>query len=144
MDSRVVQTHDKIDALCEQRCSHPGKKSEHMLHLLCHQGPLGTVCLKQDSDHVCLWSRYYLHHDTAKHGYSVVVKESTGEWNGALLSSVIRLGSVSVRVMDVYVYGVDLTSVIFRSEFAHQAPPQASWYGGHQLQLAIKFGVSTG
>ena len=35
-----------------------------------------------------------LDQDTAKHGYSGVVKVSTGEWNGALLSSVMRIGSV--------------------------------------------------
>lgn len=61
-DVRVVQTHVKIDALCEQRWPtehHPGTKSGHMLHLLCHQGPLGTVCLQQDYDHVCLWPGYH-------------------------------------------------------------------------------------
>ena len=43
-----------------------------------------------------------------------------------------------------YVYGVDLVSVIFRCTFAHdrQAPPQVSWCGGPQLQLAVKFVVS--
>ena len=53
---RVVKTHVKIDALCEQRCppeQHPRKKFGHMLLLLCHQGPLGTVFLEQDSDHMC-------------------------------------------------------------------------------------------
>ena len=57
LDGRVVQTHVKIDAFCEQRWppeQHPGKKSGHMLHLLCSQGPLGTVCLQQNSDHVWL------------------------------------------------------------------------------------------
>ena len=129
-----------------------------MLQLLRHQGPLGSICLQQDSDHECLWAGYHsvmdvtvysvdlvsiifwsafthdtsgfmvwgpsviyrshicclyvsdghthvwhrpgehhllechLHHDTAKHGYSSVVKELTGEWNGALLSSVMRVG----------------------------------------------------
>ena len=112
-----------------------------MLHLLYHQGPLETVCLQQDSDHLCLWPG---HHDTAKHGYSDVVKESTGEWNGALLSSVMRVGSVRMRLMDVHVYGVDLGRVIFRSAFAHdtKAPPQASWCGSHQLQLAVTFYIS--
>ena len=48
---------------------------------------------------MCLWAGYHLHHDTAKHGCSGVVKESTGEWNGALLSSLVRVGSVCMRVM---------------------------------------------
>ena len=52
-----------------------------------------TVCLQQDSDHVCFWSGYHLHQDTVKHSNSSVVIESTGEWNGALLSSVMRVGS---------------------------------------------------
>ena len=108
LDGRVVQMHVKIDALCEQWWTpeqHPGKKSGQMLHLSYHKGPLGTVCLQQDSDHVCLWPGYYLHHDTAKHSYSGVVRKSTGEWNGALLSSVVRVGSVCMRLMDVHVYG---------------------------------------
>ena len=78
---------------------------------------------------MCLWSGYHLHQDNDKHGDSGVVKESTGEWSGTLLSSVMIIGSVSMRVMDVHMYGVNLVSVIFRSAFAHdtQAPPQASW-----------------
>ena len=132
----------------------PVKKSRHMLHLLCHQGPLGTVCLQQNSDHVCLWPGYHIHHDghqwpemlthpktsnihtyllhdTAKHGYFGVEKESTGEWNGTLLSSVMRVDSVCMWVIDVHMYGIDLVRVIFQSAFAHdtQATPQASWCG---------------
>ena len=95
---------------------------------------------------MCLWPGYYLNHGTAKHGYSAVVKVSTGEWNGALFSSAMRVGSVYMRVMDVEVYGVYLVSVIFRSAFAHdiQVPPQASWGGGHQLQLTVILSVSVG
>ena len=131
LDGRLAQTHVKIDSLFEQWYApeqHLGKKSGHILHLLCHQGPLETICLQQDSYHMCLWPGYHLHHDTDKHGYSGVVKESTGEWNGTMLSSVMRVGSVCMRVMDVHVYGVDLVNVIFRSAFAHDtlAPPQAS------------------
>ena len=91
---------------------HPGK-SGHMLHLLCHQGSLGTICLQQDSDHVCLRPGYHLHHNTAKHGYSVIVKESTGELNGTLLFSVMRVGSVCMRVIDIHTYGIDLVGIIF-------------------------------
>ena len=105
----------------------PGKKSGHMLHLLCHQDPLGTVCLQQDSDYVCVWPGYHLHHDTANHGYSGIVKESTGEWNGALLSSAMRVGSVCILVMDVHVYGVDLVSVIFRSALVQDTGPTSGF-----------------
>ena len=75
------------------------------LHLLYHQGPLGTVCLQQDSDHVCLWPAYHLHQEIAKHSYSGAVKKSTGEWKDALLSSVMRVGSICMRVMDIHVWG---------------------------------------
>ena len=37
---QTVQTYIKINILCEQQWlpeQHPGKKSGHMLHLLCHQ-----------------------------------------------------------------------------------------------------------
>ena len=132
LDGRIIQTHVKIDALCEQ-CrppeQHPGKKSGHMLQLLCQQEPLGTVCLQQDLDHLCLWPGY---HDTSKHGYSGTVKESTGEWNGALLSSLVRVSSICIRVMYLHVYGIDLVSVIFRSAaFAQdiQASPQLHGFG---------------
>ena len=123
---------------------HLGKKSENMLHLLCHQGPLGTESLQQDSDHVFLWQGYNSQHDIAKHGYSGVVIDATGEWNGALLSSMMGVCSVCMRVKDVHLYGVDLVIIIIRSAFAHetQAPPQALWCGGHQLQIAVTFGVS--
>ena len=51
-----------------------------------------------------------------------------------------------MRVMDLHVYGVELVNVIFRSAFAHDtlAPSQASRCGGHQLKLAVTFGVSSG
>ena len=65
------------------------------------------------------------------------------DWRGtgALLYSVIRVGSVFMGVMDVHVYAVDLVTIIFRIEFAHntQAPSQVSFCGGHQLQLAVTF-----
>ena len=43
--------------------------------------------------------------------------------------------------MDVHVYSIDLVSIIFWSAFAHdtQVQPQASWCGGHQLQLLVTF-----
>ena len=86
---------------------------------------------------------YHLHHDTAKHGYSGVMKESTGEWKGALLSSVMRVGSVCMGVMDLHKYGVDLVSVIFRSAFAHdtEAPSHISWCRGDG---SISMGGSSG
>ena len=124
LDGRMVQMLVKIDTLCEQQWLPK--------QLLCHEGPLETICLQQDSDHMCIWPDYHLHHDIGKHGYSGILTESTGEWNGALLSSVIRVGSVCMWVMDVHVYIVDLMSIIFQSAFAHdtQALPQASCYGG--------------
>ena len=96
------------------------------IRVTCHQGPLGTVYLQQDTDHACLWPGNHLQHDTDKHGHSGIVKESTGELNGALLTTVIINVCVCMRVMDVHVYGVDLVSVIFRSALAHDthAPPQ--------------------
>ena len=41
LNGYVVQIHVKIIALCKQQWppeQHPGKKSRHILHLLCHQG----------------------------------------------------------------------------------------------------------
>ena len=97
---RCVGTDDTRQDRCTVWAAvlHPGKKFRHMLHLPFHQAPLRTVCLQQDSDHMCLWPDYHSHHNTAKHGYSGVVKESNGEWNVAMLSSVMR-GSVCMQVM---------------------------------------------
>ena len=99
------------------------------------------MCLQQNSDHLYHWPGFHLHYDTTEDSYFGVVKESTGEWNGALLSSVMRVGSVCMRVKDVHMYGIDLVSIIFQSAFTHQA----SRCGGcHQLQLTATFGVSAG
>ena len=67
------------------------------------------------------------------------MKVSTGEWNDVLFSSLMRVGSVCMRVMDVHVYGIGLVSVIFRSVFAHdtQASPQASWCGGPSVTTLV-------
>ena len=80
------------------------------------------------------------------HGYCGVVKVSTCEWNDSLLSSVTRVGSVFMRVMDVHVYGVDLVSVNFQSAFAHDTQAHLKLHGmvGRQLQLAVTFCVSAG
>ena len=74
---------------------------------------------------VCFWQGYHLHHNTAKYGYSGVMKESTGAWNGTLLSSLKRVGSVFMRVMDMYMYSINLVSIIFQSAFSYdaQVPP---------------------
>ena len=129
LDGRVVQTHVKINALCKQRWpsqQHPRKNSGHVLHLLCHQGPLGPVACSRTQNTSASGQDTTLYHETAKHGYSGVVKESTGcDENMLCLYA-------CMRVLDIHVHGVDLVSVIFRSAFAHdtQAPPQASWCVG--------------
>ena len=101
LDGRVVQTRVKIDALCEQRRlpeQHAGKK------ILAHVAPvlstrtIGNRLLPAGLRSLVPLARL---HDTAKHGNSGVVKELTGEWNGSLLSSVTRVGSVCMRVMDI-------------------------------------------
>ena len=146
LDSHVVHMHVKIDAMCKQQWSHSEKKSGHMLHLLCHQGPLRTVCLLQDSNHMCLWSGFHLYQDTTKHGYSDVMKESTGKWNDTLLSSVMRVGSVCMQEMDIHVYCIDLVASSSRvhSPMTYRPQPRLRDVGGHQLQLVVIFGVSAG
>ena len=79
-------------------------------------------------------ARLPLLYNTVKHGYTGVLKKSTGEWNGALLSSVMKVDSVCMRL-----YASDgrtatrlRRTLIFRSAFTHDtlAPLQASWCGG--------------
>jgi hypothetical protein len=83
--------------------------------------------LQQNRDHMCLWPSYYWHHDTAKQGYSGVMKNSTGKWIRNPLSLVLRVDSVCVRVIDVYVYGVEPVTAIFRSAFTHR--PHSGLHG---------------
>ena len=123
-DRRIMRA-----AVAARIVPYPGNKSGYMFHLLCHQEPLRIVCLQQNLDHACLWPGYHSHHDTPKHGYSVIVNESTGEWNGPLLSSVMRVSSVCMRVMEVHVYGVDLVSVIFRSALPKTHRPHLRLHG---------------
>ena len=86
-----------------------------------------------------------LHHDTPNHGYSGVVKvDWRVEWRSVVLSVESRL---SLYVSDGH------KRVRRRPGERHlpecilpdiQATPQASWCGGHQLQLAAALGVSAG
>ena len=71
---------------CEDWCILQ-KKSRQMLHLLCYQGPLGTVCFQQDSDQVFLWPGYHLHHGTAKHSYGALVSWKSRLTNSLALSN---------------------------------------------------------
>ena len=90
-DGHVVQMHVKIDVLFKHWLQHPGKKSGHLLHMLCHQGLLGTVCLQQDSCHMCIWPGYHLHHNTTKLGYSVIMKvDWRVEWCSVVFSDESR------------------------------------------------------
>ena len=68
------------------------------------------------------------------------------DWNGALFSSVMTVGSVCMRVMDIHVYCIDLLSIIFRSAFVHdtQSLLRLHSVGGHQSQLMVISGVSAG
>ena len=51
------------------------------------------------------------------------------EWNGTLLSSVMRVGSVCMQVMDIHVYGIDLVNIIFWRAFAHDTQPHLRSHG---------------
>ena len=67
---------------------------------------------------------------------------NTIPYNGALLSSVMRVGSVCKRAVDVYVYGVDLVSV--HSLTTHR--PQLRFHGKGTISYISRshFGVSVG
>ena len=84
---------------------------------------------------MCLWPGY---HDTAKHGYKGVDRR-VGWYS---LESRFCLYASDGRT----VYGVDLVNVISRSVLAHDTKAQLGFHGvgGHQLQLAVTFGVSAG
>ena len=109
------QMHIKMDTLWPSE-QHPGKKC-------C------TCCVTKDNWEPSACSRTQITCPSGKattytkHGYS------GGKWNGTLLSSVMREGSVCVQVMDIH---------------NTQAPPQASWCGGNELQLMVTLGVSAG
>ena len=104
LDGHIVQTHVKIETLCVQQWppkQNLGKKLRHMLHLLCHQGQLGTVCSPAFRSRVPLARLPFI---SGYHPERLLW--STGEWNGALLSSVMRVGSLCmwVQVYDVHLW----------------------------------------
>ena len=91
-----------------------------MLHLLCHQGPLGIVCFQQDSDHVCLWPGYHLHRQARLLCCREIVVWRI-EWRSIFFSDEIRF----------YLYASDgRTRVRLRPGVR-----------GHQLQLEGTFSV---
>ena len=155
LDGRVIQTHIKIDALCEQRWPperHPGKKFGHMLPMLCHQGALGTVCLQLDSDHVCLCqaTTYTFSMLTPRHRQAWLLwcrerVDWSVEWCSVVFSDESRF----------CLYASDgCTRVRCRPGERHlpecirprDIGPTSSFtvWGGHQLQLEVTLGVSAG
>ena len=66
LDGRVIQTDVKIGARTASR----EEIREHVAPAVSKKDSL----LATGSDHVYLWPGYHLHHDTAKQGYSDVVK----------------------------------------------------------------------
>ena len=93
----VVQMHIKIDALCEQWWlleQHPGKKSRHMLHLLCNE----------DHWEPSLFNRTQI---------SCASGQAT-----TYTTTLPSMATPVLLVMDVHVYNVDLVSIIFWSAFA--------------------------
>ena len=118
LDSRVVQMHVKIDTLFKQWWlpkQHPAA------------GRMLAAGLRSCASDQA--STYTTTHPS---------KATLVSWQNRLKSGMALCclqwweQVLSMRVMDVDVYGVDLVSVSLRSAFAHdiQAPPQASWCGG--------------
>ena len=78
-------------------------------------------------------------------GYSGIVEDSTGGWNGVLWTSVMTEGSVCMRVMDVRVRrGPDDSSFGVHSPTTYRNHLMLHDVGDHQLQLAVTFCVSAG
>ena len=128
LESRLLQTQVKIDALCKQHWppeQYPGKKFGNMLHLLCRQGSLGIVCLQHDSDYVCLWPGYSTTYTmTPRILWCRERVDRRVKWRSVVFSDESRF--CLYASMDVHVHGVNLVSIIFRSTFAHDTR-QASW-----------------
>ena len=74
-----------------------------------------------------------------EHHYSGVMVKSTGEWNGALLSTVMRVCSVFMWVMDLHMYSIDPERVTFQTVFAHNThgsfPPHWHLMVTHHVQF---------
>ena len=135
LDGHVIQMHIMINALCEQR-GHPNSIKGRNPDTHC------TCCATKDHWELSACNRTQI---TCAYDQATTYTMTAPSMD-ALLSSVMRLGSVCMQVMDIHVYGVDMVSIIFQNAFTldTQAPPEASWCGGHQLQLAVTFDVSAG
>ena len=109
LDDRVVQIYVKIDALCEQEWppeQQPGKKSGprctcYVIKVHWKTSACSRTQIMYASGQATTYTMTPLSMATG------IVEESTGEWNFALFSSVFRVGSVCMRVMDLYMNGID-------------------------------------
>ena len=128
--------HIKVDALCEHWWPPeqlPGKKSGHMFHPPCRQGPLRSVCLQRDSDYVSLRSGLTLLHCQAR---LLWCHERVGwreEWRFVVFDGERR----------ICLYGVDLVSMIFRSAFVHDTPHLRVHGAGPSVTMKLKKFVTT-
>ena len=123
MEGRVVQTHVKIDALCEQQWE------EIQVHVTPAVSPrtIGNACLQQDSEHVCFLPGHQIYHDTTKHGYY-----------GVMLSSVMRVLYVSDGHTSVW----HRPGELHLPECIHPRHRGPHGVGDNELQLTVTSGVS--
>ena len=137
LDCHVIQIHIKIYAFCEQWWQpkqHLGKKSRHMLHLLCQQGPLGTVLAAGHRScmplaRLPLTPLWCLERIDRRMEWRFIV--FTDESRFCLYASD---GHTCVRV--------DLECM--HSPMTHRPHVRLHSVGVHQLQLLVTFGVSAG
>ena len=114
------------------------RQDRHMLHLLSSR-IIGNRLLAAELDHVCLWPGFHLHHDTVKHGYSGILEKSTGEWNGALLSSVTRVGCLPVALPFPFIVRFTIMVIVLKDtascRVAKRIAPSLSLLKGPSLKI---------
>ena len=121
LDGRVIPSQVKIDVSCENS-SRPNSIQGRNPETCC------TCSVTKDHWEPSACSKTQI---TCAYGQATnytSIPPSTATWchervdwrvEWALFSSVLRVCSVCMRVMDIHLYSVDLVIVIFRSAFAH-------------------------
>ena len=146
LDDCIAQMHVKINTLCKQKWLYSGKKSRHMLYLLCHQGPLELSAYSRTQ--ITCASGQATTYTTTPPSILFWCCERVDwgvKWHSVVFSDESRF-CLYMRVMDVHVRcrpGEHRFPECIRPWHTGPISGFMLWWD-FQLQLTVRFGVSAG